>query len=179
MTPRVGTIVNDYRQEGSLTLLTSLINYGEGALAPNLLTDTLKVRGLVEVETARLAAANRSDIHMAAFTDLLGREAAADHADAEAISELDFAFHHQVAMASENLIYPLLLNTFKPFYTNLTRLFFADRNVVPVVFTFHRRLVAAIEKQSEPSAVRVMRELLAHGETRLRELQADRNGAKS
>jgi len=37
MIPRVGTIVNDYRQEGSLSILTSLVNYNQGNLEPGLL----------------------------------------------------------------------------------------------------------------------------------------------
>jgi len=58
--PRVGTIVNDYRKEGSLSLLTSLVNYHQGDLEPELLTSLLEMRFLFEVETARLTALNRT-----------------------------------------------------------------------------------------------------------------------
>jgi len=162
--PRVGTVVNDYRREGSLALLTSLVNYHEGSVAPALLTGTIDVRRNIETATARLAAANRTAEHLAVLTDLLRREKEVDHGDAERISEIDFALHHAVAIATDNPVYPLLLNTFKQFYTNLTRLFFADSEVVPVVFAFHKKLVAAIERQSETGAVRVMGQLLDHGE---------------
>jgi DNA-binding FadR family transcriptional regulator len=40
MKPRVGTVVNDYRKEGSLFLLTALVNYHQGQLDPNLLRKT-------------------------------------------------------------------------------------------------------------------------------------------
>ena len=43
MKPRVGTVVNDYRKEGSLSMLTSLVNYQNGAL--RFLTNSL--RGLL------------------------------------------------------------------------------------------------------------------------------------
>jgi DNA-binding FadR family transcriptional regulator len=61
MKPRVGTVVNDYRKEGSLFLLTALVNYHQGQLDPNLLRSLLDMRLLFEVETARLAALHRSD----------------------------------------------------------------------------------------------------------------------
>jgi len=172
MKPRVGTVVNDYRKEGSLALLNSLINYHEGQLSPEMLRSTLDVRRVIETETARLAALNRNDEQLAGFAELLRREREVDRADIERVADIDFAFHHAVAMAADNLIYPLLLNTFKPFYTNLSARFFADPGVVPAVYKFHEKLVAAIERQSERSAVRVMHRLLDHGESHLTSLFA-------
>ena len=63
LTPRVGAVVNDYRREGSLALLNSLVSYQEGRLEPDLLKSLLDVRRFFEVETARLAARHREDIH--------------------------------------------------------------------------------------------------------------------
>lgn len=176
MTPRVGTVVNDYRKEGSLALLTSLVGYAQGALDPKLLDSTLHVRRLVEVETARLAATHRTDEHLAAFDDLLAREGKIRHDDTVAVAELDFAFHHQIAMATDNVVYPLLVNTFKQFYLNLSTLFFRDVTVVPLVFDHHRRLVAAIRRGHDKSAARLMRELLDHGERRVRDLRDNPEG---
>jgi len=70
-------------------------------------------------------------------------------------------------MASCNQTYPLLLNSFKPVYTNLSGHFFKDPGVVPTVIGFHRDLADAIKKQDEQMAVAVMRCLLAHGEEHL------------
>ena len=62
--PRVGAVVNDYRREGSLALLNSLVTYQKGRLGPDLQTSLLDVRRLFEVETARLAARHREDAHL-------------------------------------------------------------------------------------------------------------------
>ena len=167
MKPRVGTVVNDYRKEGSLALLTSLVNYHDGRLEPQLFRSMLEMRELFEVETVRLAARHRTDEHLDEFRSLLTREAALDHRDIDAVTEIDFALHHLVAMASGNQLYPLLMNSFKQVYTNLARTFFTEPGMPEVVFGFHCELAAAIEEQDEPGAVRIMEEMLAHGRRHL------------
>ena len=62
LTPRVGAVVSDYRQEGSLALLNSLVAYQQGRLEPDLQQSLLDVRRLFEVETARLAGSLRSRV---------------------------------------------------------------------------------------------------------------------
>ena len=72
MVPRVGTVINDYRREGSLALLTSLVQYQEGEIEPVLLESLLEMRLLFEVDAARLAAAARTPDQLAAFDVLIG-----------------------------------------------------------------------------------------------------------
>ena len=161
--PRVGTMVNDYRKEGSLSLLTSLVNYHQGDLAPELLTSLLEMRLLFEVETARLTALNRTTEQLESFYDLLRQEDKLDLFMIEEISELDFNFHHLVALSSGNRIYPLLLNSFKHCYINLAGQFFIDSTVVPEVFRFHKKMVRAFEDKNENAAAQIMGRMLTHG----------------
>jgi len=170
MKPRVGAVVNDYRKQGSLALLTSLLNYHRDGIEPNLLSSLLDMRKLIEVETARLAALNRSADQLRVLRDLLDREEAAGSGEIDRIAGLDFDFHHQIAMATGNMIYPLLLNSFRELYTSLSGRFFSDPKVVPEVFSFHRKLVEAIEKKNEKTAVKVMKCLLDHGEEHLQSM---------
>ena len=67
MKPRVGTFVNDYRKEGSLSILNSIINYQQGSLDEDLLESLLATRLLVETENTRLAAAKRTEEHLREF----------------------------------------------------------------------------------------------------------------
>jgi len=166
--PRVGTIVNDYRKEGSLSLLTSLVNYHQGDLDPGLLTSLLQMRMLFEVETARLAATRRTQDQLESFQRLLQKEAVVDHENAARISELDFDFHHLLALSSGNHIYPLLLNSFKQCYLNLTGRFFSDPTVVPEVFTFHKEMVLSLEDKNEKQAIKIMERMLTHGAEHLK-----------
>ena len=165
--PRVGTMVNDYRKEGSMSLLTSLVNYHQGDLDPELLTDLLEMRLLFEVETARLTALNRTTEQLESFYDLLRQEDKLDLFMIEEISELDFNFHHLVALSSGNRIYSLLLNSFKQCYINLAGQFFIDSTVVPEVFRFHKKMVRAFEDKNEKAAAQIMRRMLTHGAEQL------------
>jgi len=170
ITPRKGTMVNDFRRQGSVSLLISLLEYHDGKLDSKLLDGLLNMRLLVEIENARLAARNRSETQLEEFNNVLRRESAVDHTDIEVITLLDFEFHLILAIATDNLLYPLLLNSFKPVYTNFSGQFFQDPTVVDIVFDFHRKFVAAISDQDEHRAADIMYQMLSHGEERLRKI---------
>jgi DNA-binding FadR family transcriptional regulator len=170
--PRVGTVVNDYRKEGSLAILNSIINYRQDRLDVGLLESLLETRLLVETETTRLAAVNRTEDNIREFHRIVEEETAVNTADLKTIARLDFAFHHLISMASGNLIYPLLINSFKPVYMNFTSLFFSDPKMVPETVCFHRRLVKAIEDKDTDKATAIIHETLAHGERHLRRILA-------
>lgn len=173
MKPRVGTVVNDYRREGSLSILTSLVNYQNGKLDPRLFESMVEMRMLFEVETARLAASRRTPEHLDALKGLLEEETVVDSREIERIAEVDFGFHHLIAMATGNFIYPLLLNSFRQVYTSFTKRFFSDPEVVSVVFGLHGELVQAIEGKDEKRAMEAMRRLLVHGRERLKAMTAE------
>lgn len=168
MIPRVGTLVNDYRKEGSLSILASLINYHQGNLEPGLLASLLEMRLLFEVETARRAALHRDRDQLESFRNLLLEEDRINQRDVDGICELDFDFHHLIALASGNHIYPLLLNSFRHCYANLAGQFFSDPRVVPVVFDFHKKMVKAVEDKDEKAAARIMERMLNHGAENLK-----------
>ncbi len=168
--PRVGTVVNDYRKEGSLALLTSLVNYHNGKLEPKIFESLLRMRFLFEMETARLAARNRTEEQLEDFKEILREEESVDLYNTERIAEIDFTFHHLIAMSTGNVIYPLLINSFKQVYINLTGQFFSMTEMSPQVFTFHRNLVGAIEQRDEELAVNIMKNTLDHGEKFLKVL---------
>ncbi len=168
--PRVGTVVNDYRREGSLTLLASLIQYQKGNLEPQLLESLLQLRMMMEPEFARFAAKNRTEDQLAEFHRILQQEEAAPHRNVRKITNLDFEFHLLIAVASGNTVYPLLLNSFRPVYTNLSGQFFRDAQVVLTVHGYHRDMVRAIEQQNDKKAVSTMKAILSHGEKNLRKM---------
>ena len=91
--------------------------------------------------------------------------------DPQTLTDLDFAFHLAIAIASGNLVYPLIINSFKGVYTNLTGEFFrkyVGSLIVAEVHQFHRQLVGAFELQDTESAVQTMSAMLAHGERYLK-----------
>jgi GntR family transcriptional repressor for pyruvate dehydrogenase complex len=170
MTPRKGSVINDYRKEGSLFMLTALFEYSDGQVSERLLSSMLDMRMLVEVETVGLAATNRSQSQVAQLQEIVDREEQADPDDLKRIAALDFEFHHLLSIASDNLVYPLLLNSLKQFYISLTEKFFADRSVIPWVLEHHGKIVRAIDDQSAEKARDYAKELLVHGEQHLRSI---------
>ena len=160
---RKGAYVNDYRQVGSLPILESLIAYKNGALEPGLFESLLEMRTLFELETVRLAAKKRTEEHLRRFDAIIDEEQRCAETDPSRITGLDFELHHLIAIASGNLIYPLIMNSFRPVYTNLTGKFFTNTGVIPEVINFHRELVGALAARDVHESERIMKALLDHG----------------
>lgn len=169
--PRRGVYVSDYRRSGSLAILSSLLAFSHGRLDPGFLQSMIDMRLTVETESARLAALNRTPAQMAEFRGLLSEEQLAVGEDPQALIDLDFSFHLSVAIASGNMVYPLIINSFKGVYTSLTGEFFHKywgTLIIEAVHQFHVGLVDAFEKQDSEGARSVMVEMLKHGEAYLK-----------
>ncbi|GAB1456241.1 MAG: FadR/GntR family transcriptional regulator [Spirochaetia bacterium] len=167
---RKGVRVNDYRKEGSIEMLLSLLNYSGGKLSQSLFDGILEMRILFEVETAGLAAKRRSDENLSDLLGLLQKEGSLGTYQAREVSDLDFEFHVAIAIASGNQIYPLLMNSFKKIYKDILEDFYADVSVIEPVFSYHRVIVASISEHDELGARSAMRALLRYSETNLRRI---------
>lgn len=168
--PRRGVMVNDYRQSGSMAMLSTLLTYHNGKFDPQLTSSLFAMRILVEKETARLSALSITIEQMDLLEQFIRLEASLDRNDLAALVKQDFDFHLQIAVASGNLAYPLILNSFIAVYTHFTSLFFDGCRFTPVldeVYAFHRCLVEAIRLHEPEKAVQIMSELLTHGEQHL------------
>jgi len=175
--PRSGTIVNDFKKEGAIPLLLSLLNY-HGTLDPKIQQDILEMRLLFENEMVRLSARNRCAEHLKEMDDIVREEENTDTSRYEEVAKLDYRFHQIIAAASGNFIYSLLLNSFREIYLHLSTLFFTDPQVCPVVFEAHKKITEAIRNQNEQEAVRLMTRLLNHGAEHL-EMAIRKNNQKN
>jgi GntR family transcriptional repressor for pyruvate dehydrogenase complex len=169
--PRRGVYVSDYRSSGSLAILSSLLAYHNGKLDSVFMQSMIDMRLTVESESARLAALKRTPEQIDTFHALLFQEQQTGGDNPQIQTDLDFSFHLSVAIASGNLVYPLIINSFRGVYTRLTGEFFRMYCGTPVVDTvqqFHIRLVKALEEQNAESARSIMIEMLKHGEAYLK-----------
>jgi GntR family transcriptional regulator, transcriptional repressor for pyruvate dehydrogenase complex len=164
MKPRAGAIVNDYKKHGSIFLLTSLLNYNKKKFEPKLVKNMLDVRSLFEVEIARLASLNRTDRQLKELFFHIEKEKKCNLNNIDSVLELDFTFHHLLSLATDNLVYPLLLNSFKNFYNNLASEFFEESGIVKIVFDIHNKIVNQVEKKDHKGAAETMKFMLQHGE---------------
>lgn len=164
--PRKGVVVNDFRTQGSCALLSSLLAFSEGELDAGIVRSLVEMRLLMEVEAARLAALHRTAAQAQQLQEIFAAGATANPHDARSMAELDFAFHQLITLASGNVMYPLIINSFKGLYTHLTRRFFekhAGAGVLAEMLELQRALVAAIASNDEEAAASAMKALLVHG----------------
>lgn len=165
--PRRGVVINDFRKSGSMAILSSLLSYHNGELDPRFVSSLFSMRLLVETETARLAAIHASVEQLEELRQIVQKELEADRSSITTLVELDFDFHLLISIASENLAYPLILNSFKTVYTHFTSAFYqktAGSAVVDEVHTWHQRLLAALESRDSQKSAEIMKTLLEHGE---------------
>lgn len=165
--PRSGTVVNDFRKQGSIPLLLSLLNYHE-TLDPKIQQDILEMRLLFENEMARLCARNREPKHLSQMKRIIEKEKDTDKNNCKEIARLDYSFHQVIALASGNFIYSLLLNSFREIYLHLSALFFSDSGVCVFVFDRHEALYEAFRIRDVKKAELVMTDLLNHGAEHLK-----------
>jgi DNA-binding FadR family transcriptional regulator len=167
---RRGVFVADWRREGSIEMLLSLMSYSGGDIAPSVFESLLELRILFETETARLAAARRTDAQLEEIERVVARERLLEYSEPHDVTALDYDFHLDVAIASGNDLYPLLMNSMKRIYVEVLDRFYTDRSVVPEVFRLHRELASAIADGKEKKSAEVMRAILEYGERNLRRI---------
>ncbi|MBN2051505.1 MAG: FadR family transcriptional regulator [Spirochaetales bacterium] len=165
--PRKGTYINDYRSEGSLELLVSLVNYHEGRIDRKILSSILAMRVLFESETAYLAAQHRSKEDLTALEEILKEESVCTPGVPETVALVDYSFHHRIALASGNMIYPLLMNSFRVLYLDILGQFYRDPSVIDPIFQMHRDIVESIRQKNGEASRNGMRTLLTFSENNL------------
>lgn len=110
--PRQGAFVSDYRRKGTVETLVAIMRYNGGAMRDNEVTSLLQVRNSLESLCMELVIQNATDQELASVAPLLQaiEEAKLPEDAADAI----YAFHHELAALSGNMLLPLLYHSFKP-----------------------------------------------------------------
>lgn len=148
--PRIGTFVADYRREGTLETLKSIMTYNRGQLRNEEIRSILEVRDALD----KLAVAciiphvTEADIRLLIKKAEAIREAPDGHAAAEAV----FAFQHELAMLSGNTLLPLI---FRSFYSSIMVLWerFCQLHGIELLYATSRRLCAHIEARDLSGAM--------------------------
>lgn len=168
--PRQGTIVMDYNKEGTTAILTSLMNYSDGKLDQKIFQDLFDLRMLIEVESAQLAADNRTQENLEELKRLLQTIKKVQYSQVETYVDFNFAFHHQISLASDNMVFALTLKSFEPVCKNLIRMFCENKSLLPSSIEKHENLYAALVDRNKKEAGNIMRQILLQGKHKLSEL---------
>lgn len=167
--PRKGTIIVDYKNEGTPLILSSIMNYNEGKLSLKLFDSLIDTRLLIEVESAKCAAMNRTEENLINLAALI-TNVKENINDVESFVEFNYKFHHQVTIASGNIVYGMIFKSFEPVCKNLIRLYFQEGDYSIHSFAAHEKLYEAIKNRNKEMAEKIMKEILLEGRKELTRL---------
>ena len=167
--PRKGTLIVDYKKEGTPLILSSIMNYHEGKISLKLFDCLMDTRLLIELECAKLAAMNRTDEDLEDLEKLI-LDVKENLNDVESFVEFNYKFHHQVTIASGNILYGMIFKSFEPVCKNLIKLYFQEGDYFAQSLTAHEKLYEAIKYQNKESAQEIMKEILLEGREELTRL---------
>ena len=149
-----GIIVEDY-QNASVDLLFHLLKV-DGQIDLNIVKNLLEARELFGTDVARLAArrADKKDIEQ--MSSLMKKLVKAR--DPHQLQLLDFEFFRQLALASKNIVYILLMNTIKSIYSKHLQLFLPLTSKLDT--SLQQEILQAVIKGDEENAAEKAGEFL-------------------
>lgn len=139
------TIVNDYWQEGGLSLLSTLSRYAD-YLPNGFITHLLEFRLTMLPPMARQAVIFNPDI-MLEFLEKAGNLAE----NARDYSDYDWKLQMLMARNSRNPVFSLILNDFSSIFTSMALTYFGDKKARQASRAYYHRLARAIN--GSPGAV--------------------------
>lgn len=162
--PRKGVTVNDYKRHGNIDLLEFILTSAETE-DEDLLKGLLDARMLLEKEFASLAATYRTEFNLKNLEKIIGLEKNAT--DILERTELDFAFHHEIAHSTANTIYPLLIKSMEHTYKRFIKEYYLANDSWDSVYNQHIALYDAIYNKDAKRAESIMTALIDEGAKRL------------
>lgn len=153
--PRQGAYVSDYRRKGTVETLVAIMRYNGGAMRDHEVTSLLQVRNALETLCMEQVIQNASDEELASVSEFLRdiENAAAAEDAANAV----YAFHHELAALSGNMLLPLLYHSFKPESIYLWTISI-KRDGSKAMFKRKERLYQALLNRDISEAVRLTQE---------------------
>jgi GntR family transcriptional regulator, negative regulator for fad regulon and positive regulator of fabA len=148
------TTVNNYWQEGGLSVLDALVRYSQ-SLPPDFVPNLLEVRLALAPAYARSAVERSPD----AVAGYLSAHARLDDT-AHALAAFDWGLHRALTLASGNPVYTWILNGFAGFYEDMARRYFARVEARASSRTFYGSLLSAARSGDADQAERVTRQVM-------------------
>lgn len=164
--PRRRTVVSDWKRQGTLAVMNGLIdnelyNY-------EIISNLLESRMTIERASAVDAAERRTDEDLYYLKEVLSEEARAVTIDERV--QADVKFHHTVAVASHNIVYPLMLKSFEKIAVKLVTAFYQNNLDREFVYSRHNVIYNAIAEKNGFKAEEAMITLLKQGEEIIKRL---------
>ncbi len=120
--PRIGTFVADYRRNGTMETLMSIMNYNGGRLRDEEIRSILELRIALDTLAVELLIPKITDQEAAVLKGYVLKMGEAK--SPAAASEYAFLFQHELACLSGNTLLPLIFSSFKSPITTLWERFY-------------------------------------------------------
>lgn len=159
--------VRDWRRHGSLDVVAHML-FGVGAFDREIFTNVLEARRLLLTECARLAADRRTAEQSSRLITLAER--LATETDDTAAQTIDWEFYEELADASGNLVFLLILNTTRDLYLSNAALFRAVVGNRELLVPLYATLASAINAGDADTAADFACELASIQERQMLEL---------
>lgn len=166
--PRQGTVVADYKRNGTLQVLAALMNCDSYRIDYPLLKDLIELRILVECESARLASATITTEELSLLSAEIRAMQVCNPPQNAAVPML--RFHYLLTQYSGNSVYAM---TFKSFESTILRLMQQHLQTspdLPKSVKQHESLVRALEARNPEESVTCVRNCILQGVKALKKL---------
>jgi GntR family transcriptional regulator, negative regulator for fad regulon and positive regulator of fabA len=149
------TSVNDYWQDGGLSVLGALVRYSQ-RLPPEFVPNLLEVRLALSPAYARSAVERSPD----AVAGYLSAYAGLDETP-KAYAAFDWGLHRALTLASGNPVYTWILNGFAGFYEDMARRYFSRPEARASSRAFYASLLSAARSADAAQAERITRQVMS------------------
>ncbi len=159
--PRQGTVVADYKRNGSLQVLSALMNCDSFRLDYPLLKDLVALRVLIESDAVRLASMYITSEELTVLTALVQRMKESSPPESAANPMLQF--HYLLTQYSGNAVYAM---TFRSFETTILRLMQQHLQTapdLPKTVKLHESVVRALSARDAETSAQCVRACIQHG----------------
>lgn len=146
------TKVNNFWETSGLNILETLARLDEDGM-PQLVDQLLSARTNISAIYIRQAVRNNAE----KVVELL-QEAEALADESSAFAEYDYRLNHDLALASENPIYVLVLNGFKGLYSRIGNFYFSHPKARELARSYYRDLAALAAAGKRNEAVALVRQ---------------------
>lgn len=165
--PRIGTFVEDYRKNGTIDTLISILNYNGSMLKDDEIRSILEVRIVLDTLAIRLIIDHATDEEIFSLEPYLARLAKCD--DAQEAVELAYEFHHTLGIISGNSFLPLFFSSFKSLIQALW-FRYCQRYSIVALYKNRAALYYFLRKRDKESAIAHLEQTLGNSIDGTREI---------
>lgn len=128
--PRKGVYVADYIRHGNMNTMKEVIEFTGIRPDEDILEPIARFRLSIELSATKGACQNRTEEALRLLRDIMDQIETNPSCD---LPELGFQFHHEIAIASGNIYYPMIIQSYKPLYIMFYHMSSGGENRAPIV----------------------------------------------